>query len=80
MLDFDLSEKTVSRWMKRTPRDPEPAKVWLNFLSNHREAMAAIDFFTVPNATFGALYCLFVISHGRRGILHLNVTKRPVAN
>ena len=25
MLGFDVSERTISRWMKRAPRDPEPA-------------------------------------------------------
>jgi len=34
MLGFDLSERTVSRWMKRAPRDPESAKRWLTFLRN----------------------------------------------
>src|SRR5713101_2064731 len=44
MLGFDLSERTISRWMKRAPRDPEPAKRWLAFLRNHREAIAAMDY------------------------------------
>jgi len=48
---FDVSERTVSRWMKRAPRDPEPATRWLTFLRNHREAIAAMDFFTVPTIT-----------------------------
>jgi hypothetical protein len=26
MLGFDISERTISRWMKRAPRDPEPAQ------------------------------------------------------
>jgi hypothetical protein len=29
----------------------------------------------VAKITFGVLYYFFVIAHGRRGILHLNVTK-----
>src|SRR6266404_4094248 len=52
MLGFDVSERTVSRWMNRAPRDPEPATRWLTFLRNHREAIAAMDFFTVPTITF----------------------------
>src|SRR5437762_5421829 len=48
MLGFDVSERTISRWMKRAPREPEPAKRWLTFFRNHREAVAAMDFFTVP--------------------------------
>jgi len=77
MLGFDLSERTISRWMKRAPKDPDQAKRWLAFLRNHREAIAAMDFFTVPTITFGVLYGFFVISHDRRRILHVNVTKHP---
>src|SRR5260370_39326937 len=61
MLGFDVSERTISRWMKRAPRDPGPAKRWLAFLRNHRAAIPAMDFFTVPTITFGVLYCFFII-------------------
>jgi transposase InsO family protein len=61
-------------------RDPEPAKRWLTFLRNHREAIAAMDFFTVPTITFSVLYCFFVIRHDRRRILHFNVTKHPTSS
>src|SRR6266849_9089909 len=80
MLSFEVSERTVSRRMKRAPRDPEPATRWLTFLRNHREAIAAMDFFTVPTITFGVLYCFFVISHDRRRILHVNVTRHPTSS
>jgi putative transposase len=79
MLGFDISERTVSRWMKRMPRNPDPAKRWLAFLRNHREAIAAMDFFTVPTITFSVLYCFFLISHDRRRILHCNVTRHPTS-
>ena len=78
-LDFDLSERSVSRWILRAPRDPDSVKRWLTFLRNHREAIAAMDFFTVPTLTFGVLYCFFVIGHDRRKILHFNVTRNPHA-
>ena len=55
MLGFDLSERTISRWMKRAPKDSDRAKHWLAFLRNHREAIAAMDFFTVPTITFGVV-------------------------
>jgi hypothetical protein len=80
MLGFDLSERTISRWMKRAARDPEPPQRWLTFLRNHREAIAAMDFFAAPTITFGVLYCFFVISHDRRRILHFNVTKQPTSS
>jgi putative transposase len=43
----------------------------------HREAIAAMDFFTVPTLTFGVLHCFFVIAHDRQRILHCNVTRHP---
>src|ERR1022692_1396735 len=79
MLGFDISERTVLRWMRKAPRNPEPAKRWMTFLNNHREAIAAMDFFTMPTLTFGVLYCFFVIMHDRRQILHCNVTKNPTS-
>jgi hypothetical protein len=57
-----------------------PKRNWLAFLRNHREAIVSLDFFTVPTATFRLLYCLFVIEHGRRRILHFNVTAHPTAD
>jgi len=48
--------------MKRAPRNPEPTKRWLAFLRNHREAIAAMDFFTVPTIAFRVLYGFFVMS------------------
>jgi putative transposase len=78
-LGFPLSEITVSRWLRRIPRTPDPAKRWLTFLRNHREAIAAMDFFTVPTLIFGVLYCFFVIGHDRRKILRFNVTRNPNA-
>jgi len=79
MLGFDIAERTALRWMRKAPRNPEPAKRWEVFLGNHREAIAALDFFTVPTMTFGVLYCFFVIAHDRRRILHFNVTKHPTS-
>src|SRR5271170_584329 len=77
MLGFDVSERTVLRWMRKAPRNPEPAKSWAAFLSNHREGIAAMDFFAAPTLTFGVLYSFFVIAHDGRRILHCNVTKHP---
>ena len=78
-LGFNISEPTVSRWLQRVPRNPELARRWLTFLRNHREAIAAMDFFTVPTLTFVILYCFFVIGHDLRKILRFNVTCNPNA-
>jgi putative transposase len=79
MLGFDVSERTISRWMRRAPKDPALRRRWLCFLRNHREVIAAMDFFTVPTITFGMLYCFFVMAHDRRRILHFNVTRHPTS-
>ena len=78
-LGFVVSERSVARYLRRIRRRGDPAKRWLAFLQNHREVIAAFDFFTVPTVTFQLLYCFFVIAHGRRKILHFNVTRHPTA-
>jgi putative transposase len=77
MLGFEVSERTVSRLMPRRPRNPEAVQRWMTFLRNHRDAIAAMDFFVVPTVTFRVLYVWFAIEHGRRRILHINVTDHP---
>ncbi len=79
MLGFNVGERTISRWMQRQPRKPDPAQRWLSFLRNHREAIAAMDFFTMPTLTFRVLYCFFIITHDRRHILHFHVTAHPTS-
>jgi hypothetical protein len=56
--------------------NPDPVTRWLTFLKNHREAIAAMDFFTVPTLTFGIPYCFVVLDHDRRKIPHFNVRCR----
>jgi hypothetical protein len=77
-LGFVVSERTVARYLRRVQRRSDPGKRWLTFLQNHREVLVAFDFFTVPTLTFQSLYCFFVIAHGRRKILHFNVTRHPL--
>ena len=79
MLGFEVSERSVSRWMRRAPTTVDPSRRWLTFLRNHREAIAAMDFFTVPTITFGVLYGFFIIGHDRRRILHFNITRHPTS-
>ncbi len=57
-LGFRISERTVSRYLRSSrPRRP-PGSSWKTFLDNHREALAAMDFFTVPPLTFRLLHVL----------------------
>jgi putative transposase len=78
-LGFDVSERTVSRYLRSLSRSPRPGQSWKAFLENHRHGIAAIDFFTVPTAAFRGLYLLFIIRHGRRDVAWYGVTVSPTA-
>ena len=77
LLGHPVAKSTVERYM--VPRPKEPSQSWRTFLSNHMPVAAACDFFVVPSITFKALYVFVVLSHDRRRILHVNVTKHPSA-
>jgi len=76
-LGLDVSEATVSKYMTRDRRPP--SQTWRTFLENHAKDLVAIDFFTVPTATFRVLFVLVILSHDRRRILHYNATEHPTA-
>jgi putative transposase len=76
-LGFEVSERSISRNLRCLSPPDGARERWSAFLRNHREAITAMDFFTVPTLTFRVLYCFFVIEHGRRKILHFDVTEHP---
>ena len=76
-LGLDVAQATVSRYMPHRKRPP--SQTWRTFLKNHATAIASIDFFTVPTATFRVLYVFLVLSHARRCVVHFNVTDSPTA-
>ena len=77
LLGYTVAESTVAEYMPRN-RKP-PSQTWRTFLDNHVRDIAAIDFFTVPTATFRILYCFVVLRHDRRWVVHFNVTEHPTA-
>ena len=68
---------TIARYMVRQQKPPSPT--WRAFLDNHVKDLVAIDFFTVPTATFGVLFGFLVLAHDRRRVLHFDVTANPSA-
>jgi transposase InsO family protein len=50
-----------------------------NILEEPRPGSIALDFFTVPTATFRVLFGLVVLTHSRRRLVHFNVTEHPTA-
>ena len=51
----------------------------MTFLRNHEDVISGMDFFVVPTVRFRLLYVWFAVDHGRRRILHYNVTAHPTA-
>src|ERR687888_517484 len=64
-LGFDVSERSVARYLRCRPRRGDSANRRAAFLANHREAIVACDFFTLPTLTFQLLWRFFVIEHRR---------------
>ncbi len=85
LLGYTVAESTVAKYIIRRPKPP--SQTWRTFLKNHADQIAcgehcrtaAIDFFTVPTATFRVLYCFVVLWHDQRRVAHFNVTRNPTA-
>jgi transposase InsO family protein len=66
------------RYRRRGPARP-PSQRWRTFLRNHVGSIWAADLLTVQTLTFTVLYVRIVITHGRRELVHVNVTALPTA-
>ena len=77
LLGYEASKATVDKYRVRH-RKP-PSQTWRTFLGNHARDIVAVDFFTVPTATFRILFCFIVLRHHRRMVVHFNVTANPTA-
>jgi len=77
MLGIQISERTVSRILRRLRRPP--GQKWKTFLHNHLGQMVSVDFFTVPTITLRIMFAFIVLEHRRRQVLHFNVTEHPTA-
>jgi putative transposase len=64
-LRCSVSERTVSRILKRVRRTP-PSQTWKTFLGNHLGQIVSVDFFTVPTIRLRVLFVFLVIEHRRR--------------
>lgn len=76
-LGYDICESTIAKYIVRRPGSP--TQTWQAFIRNHMSEIAAIDYFTVPTASFRTLYVFLVLSLDRRHVIHFNVTGSPSA-
>jgi transposase InsO family protein len=77
-LGIAVSKRSIQRYRGRGPARP-PSQTWRTFLRNHAPAIWAADLLTVRTLTFKVLYVLVFITHGRRELVHVNVTAHPTA-
>src|SRR5215467_14929420 len=68
MLGISISERTVSRILRRLRRPP--GQSWKTFLHNHLGQIVSVDFFTVPTIRIKVLFVFLVrnIDAGRCSI------------
>ena len=58
-LGIEVSETTVSKYKVSavlTKHRGPPSQNWRTFLQNHAKELIALDYFTVPTATFRVLF------------------------
>jgi len=77
-LGYEFGRETVRRSMHEARRRP-PSQTWRTLLQNHAPDIWACDFFTVPTLSFQTLFVFFFTEHGRRRLVHVNVTAHPTA-
>jgi hypothetical protein len=77
-LGLVVSKRSIQRYRRRGPASPS-SQTWRTFLRNHAHHVWAADLLTVQTLTFKTLYVLVFIAHGRRELVHLNVTADSTA-
>ena len=77
-LGIAVSNRSIRRYRGPRPSRP-PSQTWRTFLANHRPRIWAADLFTVQPLIFKTLYVLLFIAHGRRELVHRDVTTSPTA-
>jgi transposase InsO family protein len=75
-LGIVVSSRSIRRYRRRRHSRP-PSQSWRTFLANHAHSIWAADLFVVQTLTFQTLFVLFFISHGRRQLVHFEVTGHP---
>src|SRR5450756_1653316 len=70
-LGFDVSERTVSRYLERIRPEPRRtgSQTWSTLLRNQAKGIVAVDLFTVPTIRFQVLYVFVVLALERRRLV-----------
>lgn len=77
-LGIVVSSRSIRRYRRSRSSRP-PSQSWRTFLANHAQTIWAADLLVVQTLTFQNLYVIFFIGHGRRQLIHFEVTAHPTA-
>ena len=70
-------DSTIRKYRPKSGRSS--SQTWRTFLRNHAAQTIAVDFFTVPTATFRVLFVFVILAHERRKIRPIAITEAPSA-
>src|SRR3984893_13511974 len=75
-LGIVVSNRSIRRYRWRQPQRV-PTQTWRTFLRNHAHHLLAAYLLSVSPWPFETLYVMEFIDHGRRELMHVNVTANP---
>jgi transposase len=79
-LGIQVSKRTLQKHMRQARRGLPPQKksqTWATFLANHASEIWACDFAQTYDLFFREIFLFFIIEHGSRRVVHVNVTRSP---
>jgi putative transposase len=79
-LGIRVSKRTIQRYMRQARRGLPPqqkSQTWATFLANHASEIWACDSVQTYDLFFRAVFLFFIIEHGSRRVVHVNVTRSP---
>jgi hypothetical protein len=77
-LGIAVSARSIRRY-RTSPSNRSPSQAWRTFLANQAKGIWAADLLVVQTISFRTLSVIFLVSHARRELIHVNVTANPTA-
>ena len=76
-LGIRVSKRTVQQYMRSVRPRGQHGQTWGTFLRNHTHDIWACDVLQLYDAWFRPIYAFFIVAHGTREVVHVNVTRSP---
>ena len=77
-LGIRVCKRTIQKYIRmvRGPCGPR-GQTWMTFLKNHADDIWACDFLQLYDLAFRPIFAFFIVKHGSREVVHVNVTRAP---